>query len=745
MDIKGIDKGKLYSKIKTAAPILQRIVQGIIGFLLSRGIIFAEYAPFGLAWCAVGGAAGTIGAIFGYISILYKANGLKYMAICILIYTAGYIFKDTEIIKKRLFMPLATLICTASIGFVFVLESAEPIKSALFYLSEVLIATLCCYFYSLALRARAEQMRKIGVALLVATLILPLTAIKVFTLSLGRISGITLIMIMGYFGGVGAGSAAGITLSFAMGGGHLSAIYGLSGLTSPFFKSRGQAFYLIAFFLISICAMLWVTMDVNYTTIWETVIAGGAFCAWVKFYGDKTKGLFTVKEQIPENVKMRKYLEERISCASEAFTELARTFSGKKTEEKQTLASVFDAPASKVCKKCVLAQSCWEREFVKTRGALDLVLEKIETKGKIEKEDFPTHFSARCIKIDDFVREAQNEFFKIIYRKKHLAQTAKSRNFLKKQYGEMSKIIAGLKDELKLTFDEKIEAKIADFFERNEITAYPTVYRDAKNHIHIEIEGEYLNSLCCEEFARDLSDYLGFKVTVPVFSPESESLTLRQKENLQAYLGASFNKKRGNTVSGDAGSYYRTAEGNLALILADGMGSGKEASMASSNAIKMIERFHRAKIDMKLSLSAINTALTIKGEETSSFTTIDFMELNLYNGRAKIYKLGSSPTYIRHSGRVRRINGTSLPAGVPAPAENTVEAYDVLVYPGDFLVFVTDGVADAAEDGWLQDLILNYKGDSPRELAGEIIASASVKYEGADDMTAMAVYVDKNN
>ena len=147
---------------------------------------------------------------------------------------------------------------------------------------------------------------------------------------------------------------------------------------------------------------------------------------------------------------------------------------------------------------------------------------------------------------------------------------------------------------------------------------------------------------------------------------------------------------------------------------------------------------------MKLSLSAINTALRLKGNESHDFVTIDFMELNLHSGAAKLYKCGGAPTYIKNGGKVRKINSSTLPAGVPAPSENNAELFEFQAHHGDFIVFITDGVTDASDDFWLCDLISNYTGESPRELACEIIASAVSKYGSADDMTVLIVYVDKN-
>ena len=742
MDVKELEKSKIKSKIKAFTPIFTIFMRGIIGFLLARGLIFAEYAPFGLAWCAVGGTPGAIGAVLGYISILYKANSLKYIAICVLIYTGGYVFKDTALIKKQIFMPLVVLICTAAIGFVFVLDSDNPFKSGIFYFAELLIATLCTYFYQTSQRVKSEMRRKTGIAVLATTLILPLSSICCFGLSIGRIIACLLILIAGYYNGIGGGCAAGVTLSFAMGGGHLSAIYGICGLATPLFKGRGQAVYCLSFFILVITGTLWVKMDMDYTLLWESAVAVIAFVPIVRLFGKKIAAVLNREEISQTYNRLQKQLEERIDNTARALSQLSLIFSGAQKEERADYSSVFDAPLQKVCKKCVLSHSCWEREYASSSSALDKAIGSVEQNGVLTREAFPNHFSARCIKMDKFIEEANNELFKLLYRRKHKAQIEESRSFIKKQYGEMAKITARLKDELNLSADRECEAKIADFFEKNEIRAYPTVYRDGRSNLCIEIDGDHTERLCRDGFAKELSDFLQIRLKAPVL--KDETVIIRQKENFKVLMGASLNKKDGVGISGDAGSYYRTSEGSLAVLLADGMGSGREAACGASNAIKIAERFHRAKIDMRLSLSAINTALRLKGEESPGFVTLDFMELDLYTGMARLYKCGSAPTYVRSGGKVRKINSTTLPVGTPTPGENNAELFEFQARCGDFIVFITDGVIDATDDLWLCELISEYRGDSPRELSGEIVASAVAKFGAADDMTVLIAYVDKN-
>ena len=54
---------------------------------------------------------------------------------------------------------------------------------------------------------------------------------------------------------------------------------------------------------------------------------------------------------------------------------------------------------------------------------------------------------------------------------------------------------------------------------------------------------------------------------------------------------------------------------------------------------------------------------------------------------------------------------------------------------------VSDGVAGTGEDGWLRERLSKFTGDSPKELAADLIAHSP---QGAtDDRTALVVRIEK--
>ena len=181
-------------------------------------------------------------------------------------------------------MPLAAAISTAAIGFVFVADAGFQLQHAAFYLTEIGMTVLCSYFYqfycnrALAQKKENDAIKKISTALLIATLVIPLTSVTVLgNASIGRSVAVLLVMLAGYYGGSGLGSAAGIALGLAVsitgGGAHYCAIYGFCGLLAALFRGKGKLVYAIVYLMVNAVCMLWVTMGIELPTLYEAFFA----------------------------------------------------------------------------------------------------------------------------------------------------------------------------------------------------------------------------------------------------------------------------------------------------------------------------------------------------------------------------------------------------------------------------------------------------------------------------------------
>lgn len=60
----------------------------------------------------------------------------------------------------------------------------------------------------------------------------------------------------------------------------------------------------------------------------------------------------------------------------------------------------------------------------------------------------------------------------------------------------------------------------------------------------------------------------------------------------------------------------------------------------------------------------VNVALGLKNAGQESGATLDLLTLDLYTGRAGLFKAGAAPSFLCRAGVVRTLDGASLPMGV---------------------------------------------------------------------------------
>ena len=174
-----------------------------------------------------------------------------------------------------------------------------------------------------------------------------------------------------------------------------------------------------------------------------------------------------------------------------------------------------------------------------------------------------------------------------------------------------------------------------------------------------------------------------------------------------AVAGVAARKKSGETVSGDAGTYFKRHDGKLYLLLCDGMGSGEAARKESALVCRLLQQFLEAGVAPEAALKTLNSAMSLRGADSGVFTTVDLCVYDPGAREAAFYKCGAAPSYIKRGGVVRRVTGASLPVGLQGPPPDVTRAP---LAPGGFAVMVSDGVADPAEDEWLLNLLAGWVG-----------------------------------
>lgn len=750
------------------ASALLRFADGGVHFLLAAVLagaaIFGEYAPFGVALVGaagsgVCGAAALVGACFGYLTLMGFTGGLRYISASMLTFAVSFAFYDVKVLRKPWAMPAIAGLLNGITGFIYLSEAGWRTEDVIYFFTECFLTVAASWCYRqllLPLRTgRGEGLlspqRRVSLAALACTLLMSLSSLTLFEdVSLGRSLAVVLVLSAAWQGGPSAGAVLGIPVGLSMdlaaNGVPLYAMaYGLSGLAAGAFRLKSRLRAALAYVLANGGAVLW-TWDkgLPISILYEVFLGSVAFLLLPE-RPLRRLGVWMAPEPRAPAMDRRAQarVQRRLEEAAQAFRTLYDTMraSFRPPQNDNDVATVFDRAACQVCRSCTLRANCWERDYVSTFDALNNAAQPMLDRGRGEPGDFPQHFSSRCIHFPDFLAAVNREVTALLYRRQYNSRIQDSRQAVCRQYGELSSLLGRAAAELsqELTPDPAAGRKLRQRLSTLGDQLQGEVFRDERGLLRVELTGPVCAQLSPGEEAVELAALLGAPLRLE--EQERERLTFVQQEPLMAVAGVAARKRDGETVSGDAGTYFKRSDGTLYVLLCDGMGSGPQANRESTLALRLLEQFLQAGVDTEHALVTLSSALALRGEEAGGFTTIDLLQVDLFTGDGVVFKLGAAPTYVRKGGTVRRIVGAALPAGLSADQRTAPDRFPLHLSPGDCVLMVSDGVAGTGEDGWLRERFAQFQGDSPKELAADLIAHSP---QGAtDDRTALVVRIEK--
>jgi stage II sporulation protein E len=264
--------------------------------------------------------------------------------------------------------------------------------------------------------------------------------------------------------------------------------------------------------------------------------------------------------------------------------------------------------------------------------------------------------------------------------------------------------------------------------------------------LHIDIEAEDLQPINerLSRFTEEVGKILHIKTGKPeyVSNISGDRILIREYETYGVRIGVASRKRRDSSMSGDTGTYFKTEEGVVYVILSDGMGSGREAAIESATVVRLLERFIRAGIETESALRTINSALMLRNIDEGGFATLDLLEINLFDGFLRIFKCGAAPTYIKENEKVRMISGKVFPPGAGI-LPTVADVVSQNVSGGEVLVLMSDGAYLPENDAWLRKELIDYKGGTPKKIAGRISTEAATLSFDADDSTIAVVEIVK--
>ena len=198
--------------------------------------------------------------------------------------------------------------------------------------------------------------------------------------------------------------------------------------------------------------------------------------------------------------------------------------------------------------------------------------------------------------------------------------------------------------------------------------------------------------------------------------------------------------KENEKISGDNYSVEECGDGNIVLMIADGMGSGENACKDSQSVIEFMEKFLDAGFQKEKAFSMINAAIAAQ-TQCCNLTTLDLCMLDLHSGEAEFLKAGAASSFRKRGHIVEEITSDMLPLG--SLMEISPMTQGITLMDGDMLIMMSDGVTDCFENEKgskrLQDIIAQHDSVNPREMSDYLLQYA-INCQGGrirDDMTIL--------
>jgi len=770
-------------RIKLGSISIRSISLGFIAFMLGRLSLVGGITPFGAAFFAAtykkGVSPYTIagGIILGILSWSWSSVlVIKFIAVAtlfsLLTIFAKWCRLNGELINVIKVFASVFLVSVFPLFFNFylydfILYLFESAVSVLLYVlmkkgAHVLLLEEVKKIFSF------EEVISLGV--IGALTIAGIRDFNIFGAEIRTIVCILIVFIFSRSKGAGSGAATGVTMgliSSLAGTANFNVIgsYAFSGFLSGIFRKLGNMGVILGFvtgnalltyLLNGSTDILLHLRDIILASILLYLIPMKYANQVTRIFEDRTISLEDKNEPTAINPTVNK-----LHAFSKAVEELATTFnsvpSPEHTPGEVEVSNFFDTIADRVCTSCSLCLYCWDRKFHNTYQAMFSLLEVLENKGKITSEDIPVCFSEDSCARPEELMNTINSLYEV-YRVNLLwkKKVQESRALVSQQLEGVSRMISNLAREVdsETSTKKNLELKILKLLETKGYSVSEiNIVTDESDSTEILLLLSSCAGMnkCRNELSQLISEVLGKKVIpkgfvcTPDYTGGRCKITFSTGQVYNVTVGVSKTKKIDSPVSGDNYTFMELKDKKYVLGLSDGMGSGKTADRNSKIAVDLLEKFMDSGFDKDIAVKLINSVLLLKTVD-ESYATMDISVIDLYSGNVEFVKIGSPPSYIKKKNKVEIIKGASLPAGI---LENLdLDLFHGRASAGDFIIMVTDGVADSNlgdidSTDWLADFIEQVDTFNPQELADTIMHKACSNYGPriGDDVTVLVAKV----
>ncbi|WP_040196074.1 SpoIIE family protein phosphatase [Candidatus Soleaferrea massiliensis] len=749
--------------LKTRAKTIEALLNGVIGFIMAGSTMIGSLAPFGVAYCAAssaaGGAPAIIGALLGYI-LFSGAATMKYVAAAALVFILKLVFKNDRSQSSPVLPPVLSFISLLSVSIAIASFGQMSFYNTMLDAGEAFLAAGSSYFFYRTNRLLQSNQSLHALPtgdlccliVTVGVMICSMVSLRVGGFSVGRSVAVLLVLLCARYlhesGGAISGIIMGLTVLLASSDSrYLFASYALGGLSAGIFSRFGRIGSASAFIISN--GLVFVFSNAvtgGFSPLFEMFAASVVFMVLPSKWTAKLR-LPVRNEAVLDTGNVKNLVLMRLAFVSNALKGIAdttRQVADKLSDiNSQNIGDVYQRTTNVCCKQCGLRSYCWDKAHTSMETAFDDITRILRRNGRVDRENVPGFFSERCCKINELLELLNRNYTDFLSSETARHRVSQIRSVITDQFegmGVMLSQLAGQFYEIK-KFDQKTGLAAADIFQKYgyELSGI-SCFEDDYGRMTVEAAVLALdeNSEDISNITLDLSDISNRIFDYPSIMPADGccKLTFIEKTTFVMEFGMKQSVHEGYQLCGDAFECFTDSTGKAYCIISDGMGSGGQAAVDGQMTVGLLSNLLKVGFEFDAALKMVNSALLVKSEE-ESLATIDITEIDLYTGKTQFLKAGAAPTFVRKGGRSKKVQASSLPAGILRGVSFERETMEI--GDSDIIVMVSDGVIECGEDWILAELDLDYH-CTAQELADKLSEQCKKRrIDGHDDDATVVV------
>ncbi|MRG88188.1 stage II sporulation protein E [Salinibacillus xinjiangensis] len=583
------------------------------------------------------------------------------------------------------------------------------------------------------------------------------------------------VLVLAYIGGAAIGSTVGVVTGLVLSLADVASLYQMSllafaGLLGGLLKDGKKVGVGLGLFIATLLIGIYGEGQGNQFA--PTLIETGF--AIILFFGTPEKLIRKMARYIPGTneyteeqeqylQKVRDVTAHRVEQFSDMFQALSKSFlriDGVHEPHKDSKETDFflSHVTEKTCQSCFKKESCWVNNFDQTYDYMTEIMSEMEDGTLDQRRRLKRDFDKHCVKSKKVYDTMKSElsFYQANQRLKK--QVQESRKFVAEQLKGVSDVMDNFAKEImkERQIHEQQESEI--------------VY--AINELGFEIEKLDIYSLepgrVDIEMNLSFYDYRGeaSKIIAPVLSEILQETVIVDHEEVSPFTngygffsfksaqqynvqtGVSHAAKGGGFISGDSYLTLELGSGRYALAISDGMGNGERAYLESMETLRLLQQILQSGINEKVAIKSINSILSLRTTD-EIFSTLDLAVIDLHHAGVKFLKIGSTPSFIKRSSDIMKVEASNLPIGIIK--EFDVDVVNEQLKPGDILIMMSDGIFEGPKhvenvDLWLKRKIKEMETENPQEIADLILEEVVRTKSGTidDDMTVLVAKIEDN-